>query len=130
MVPFFDITNFRLYVSKLKTPLIGQYYNKQAGLLFHLARLFRTSKYVRKLRVQSLVNGRSEGVKEEKADPSSRPNTMRFLLILRTGIATAFLLCALTLIFDAVRSWNASPSVTSGKTKKHMQNSAAFPKEF
>ena len=36
------------------------------------------------------------------------------LKVLRTCIATAFLAGALTFIINAVKSWNASPSVTSG----------------
>ena len=37
-----------------------------------------------------------------------------FIKVLRTSIATALLLFALTFIVNAVTSWNASPSVTSG----------------
>ena len=37
-----------------------------------------------------------------------------FIKVLRTSIATALLLFALTFIVNAVTSWNASPSVTTG----------------
>ena len=43
-----------------------------------------------------------------------RLGTMNFLLIIRTGLATAFLIFALTFIADAIKSWKDSPSVTSG----------------
>ena len=37
-----------------------------------------------------------------------------FIKVLRTSIATALLIFALTFITNAVTSWNASPSVTTG----------------
>ena len=37
-----------------------------------------------------------------------------FIKVLRTSIAAALLLFALTFITNAVTSWNASPSVTTG----------------
>ena len=40
---------------------------------------------------------------------------MRLFLVLRFGIATAFLGAALTFIANAVKSWNNTPSVTSGE---------------
>ena len=40
---------------------------------------------------------------------------MRLFLVLRFGIATAFLGAALTFIVHAVKSWNNTPSVTSGE---------------
>ena len=43
-----------------------------------------------------------------------RLGTMNFLLIIRTGLATAFLIFALKFIADAINSWIDSPSVTSG----------------
>ena len=43
-----------------------------------------------------------------------RLGAMNFLLIIRTGLATAFLIFALKFIADAINSWIDSPSVTSG----------------
>ena len=40
---------------------------------------------------------------------------MRLFLVLRFSIATAFLGAALTFIANAVKSWNNTPSVTSGE---------------
>ena len=40
---------------------------------------------------------------------------MRLLLVLRFGISTALLGAALTFITNAVKSWNNTPSVTSGE---------------
>ena len=40
---------------------------------------------------------------------------MRLFLVLRFGIATAFLGAALIFIAHAVKSWNNTPSVTSGE---------------
>ena len=39
--------------------------------------------------------------------------TMNLFLIIRTGLATGFLIFALTFITNAVKSWNEAPSVTS-----------------
>ena len=39
-----------------------------------------------------------------------------FIKVLRTSIAVALLLFDLTFITNAVTSWNASPSVTTGTT--------------
>ena len=48
---------------------------------------------------------------------------MNFLLILRTGCITALVLSAVTFIKDAVKSWEASPSVTSGRSNCNCNNS-------
>ena len=40
---------------------------------------------------------------------------MKIQIILRTGIATALLIGALTFIQSAVKSWISSPFVTSGR---------------
>ena len=40
---------------------------------------------------------------------------MKIQIILRTGIAAALLIAALTFIQSAVKSWISSPSVTSGR---------------
>ena len=42
---------------------------------------------------------------------------LRIVPIIRTGIATVFLLSAMTFIINAVKSWNSSPTVTSGKAE-------------
>ena len=51
---------------------------------------------------------------------------MKIQIILRTGIATALLVGALTFIQSAVKSWISSPSVTSGRIQFKICNNNDF----
>ena len=46
---------------------------------------------------------------------NSELRMIRIIPILRVGIAIVFLFFAVSFIKDAIKSWNASPSVTSGR---------------